>query len=123
LVFKDDDLKKLAEGVLGDEIGSTKEIVEKESLTSSSEFTDADYDKGQMHARLTGEAYVATKLEQEKIKSRLTGDSENTALDYFKSVDGVDEVSIKFFPGFYKRIPRIKSHIYIKTEVNKNQGD
>jgi hypothetical protein len=122
LVFKDEDLKKLAESVLGDQIGSGKEIVEKESLISSTDFTDADYDKGVMHARLSGEAYVATKIEQDKIKTELSGDGETAALDYLKGIDGVDDVEIKFFPGFYKRVPRIKNHIYLKTSLDKVQS-
>jgi hypothetical protein len=122
LVFKEDDLSKLAESVLGDQIGAGKEIVEKESLVSSTAFTDADYEKGQMHASLSGEAYVATKLEQEKIKTELSGDSEAVAQKYLTEIDGVDEANIKFFPGFYKRLPRLKNHIYIKTSLNKVQS-
>jgi hypothetical protein len=122
MVFKDEDLKKLAESVLGDQIGAGKEIVEKESLISATDFTDADYDKGVLHAKLSGEAYVATKLEQDKIKTELSGDGEATAMDYLKGIDGVDEVEIKFFPSFYKRLPRIKNHIYLKTSLDKVQS-
>ena len=121
LVFKEDDLKKLAESVLGEEIGNTKEIVEKESLTSSTEFVSADYDKGEMKARLAGEAFIATKLEQDKIKAELSGDAEARAREYLKGLDGVDDVEFKFFPSFYHRVPRVKNHIYIKTTVSKVQ--
>lgn len=122
LVFKEDDLAKLAESVLGDQIGAGKEIVEKDSLISSTTFTDADYDKGQMHAALSGEAFVAAKIDQEKVKIQLSGDSETSAQSYLTGLDGVDSTEIKFFPGFYKRLPRIKNHIYIKTSLNKTQS-
>lgn len=121
MVFKEDDLKKLAESVLADQIGDTKEIVEKESLTSSTEFVSADYDKGEMKARLAGEAFIASKLKQDKIKAELSGDAEAKAREYLKGLDGVEDVEFKFFPSFYHRVPRIKNHIYIKTTVSKVQ--
>lgn len=121
LVFKEEDLSKLAENSLAEQIGSTKEIVEKESLLSSTEFTDADFDKGIMHARLAGEAFIATKLEQDKIKVDLSGEGEKKALEYLKNIDGVDDAEIKFFPSFLKRVPRIKSHIYLKVSLSKVQ--
>lgn len=123
IVFKEDDLKKLAENTLAEQIGSTKEIVEKESLLSSTEFTDADFDKGTMHARLAGEAFIATKLDQSKIKTDLTGESETKALEYLKSIDGVDDATVKFFPAFYKRLPRLSSHIYLTVSLSKVQGE
>lgn len=121
LVFAEDDLKKLAENSLAEQIGSTKEIVEKEALLASTEFTDADFDKGIMHARLAGEAFISTKLDQNKVKTDLSGESETKALEYLKNIDGVDEAEIKFFPSFYKRIPRINGHIYLKVSLSKVQ--
>lgn len=121
MVFKEDDLKKLAESVLKDQIGDTKEIVEKESLTSATEFVSADLDKGEMKARLSGEAFIAAKLDQDKIRTEISGDAESKAKEYFKGLDGVDDVEFKFFPSFYHRVPRIKNHIYIKTTVSKVQ--
>lgn len=121
MVFKDDDLKKLAESVLADQIGSTKEIVESDALISEATFVDADFEKGTMQARLSGEAFVAAKIDQNKVKTELSGDSEQAAKDYLLGLDGVDEVEIRFFPSFYKRIPRITGHIYIKTSLNKVQ--
>lgn len=121
LVYKEEDLKSLAESSLAEQIGSTKEIVEKESLLSSVEFADADFEKGVMNARLAGEAFIATKLEEDKIKTDLTGDGNEKAVEYLKGIDGVDDVEIKYFPGFMKRIPRVKSHIYIKIALSKVQ--
>jgi hypothetical protein len=121
IVFKEDDLKKLAESTLAEQIGSTKEIVEKEALLASTEFTDADFDTGIMHARLAGEAFIAARLDQTKIKTDLSGESEAKALDYLKNIDGIDEAEVKFFPSFYKRVPRLNSHIYLKVSLSKVQ--
>jgi hypothetical protein len=121
IVFKEDDLKKLAESTLAEQIGSTKEIVEKEALLASTEFTDADFDTGIMHARLAGEAFIAARLDQAKIKTDLSGESEAKALDYLKNIDGIDEAEVKFFPSFYKRVPRLNSHIYLKVSLSKVQ--
>lgn len=123
IVFLDENLRKLAENSLSQEIGDTKEIVEKEALLSSTEFVSADFKKGQMQARLSGEAYVATKLDEGKIKTELSGEAESGALTYLNGIDGIDSAEIKFFPDFYKRIPRIGSHIYIKVSLSKVQED
>lgn len=121
LVFKDEDLKKLAETTLGDQIGSGKEIVDSESMTASAEFVEADFDKGTVTGRLAGEAYVATKIDQEKLKIDLTGESDAKAQEELTAIDGVVSVEIKHFPSFYKRMPRLKNHIYIKTTISKDQ--
>jgi hypothetical protein len=121
IVYKEDDLKSLAESTMTEQIGATKELVEKEALLSSVEFTDADFDKGVMHARLAGEAFIATKLLEDKIKTELSGEGEQNALNYLKGIDGVDDAEIKYFPSFLKRVPRIKSHIYIKVSLSKVQ--
>jgi len=122
LIFKDEDLKKLAESTLGDQIGSGKEIVDSESMTAAAEFVEADFDKGKVTGRLAGEAYVATKIDQEKLKIDLTGESEAKAQEELKGIDGVVSVEIKHFPTFYKRMPRLKNHIYIKTTISKDIG-
>lgn len=121
LVFKDDDLKKIAESTLGDQIGSGKEIVESENLTSAAEFVSADFDKNQIMGRLSGEAYIATKLDENKMRIDLSGEPEVSSLEYLNNVDGVESVEVKHFPVFYKRMPRIESHIYFKTTISKTQ--
>jgi hypothetical protein len=121
LVFKDEDLKKLAEQTLGDQIGSGKEIVESESMTSAAEFVEVDFDKGKVSGRLAGEAYVATKIDQNKLKIELTGEADQSARGDVQAIDGVTSFEIKHFPSFYKRMPRIKNHIYIKTTISKDQ--
>lgn len=121
LIFKDDDLKKIAESTLGDQIGSGKEIVESENLTSAAEFVSVDIDKGQMQGRLSGEAYIATKIDQDKMKIDLSGEPEGSALEYLNNLEGVESVELKHFPVFYKRMPRIEKHIYFKTTISKTQ--
>ena len=122
LVFKQDDLKKLAEGVLAQEIGSTKEIVEANSLVSEAKLSKLDLKAGTVEATLSGEAYIATKIDQEDVKNNINGDREVAAREYLNGLEGVDEAEIRFFPSFYNRIPRINSHIYFKIEINKNQS-
>jgi hypothetical protein len=121
LVITEDDLKALAEDRFRKEIGETKEIVEAESLISSTKLTDLDIKQGEFRATLSGEAYIATKLEESDIRNSINGDSESLAIEYLTQIEGVENVEIKFFPKFYNRIPRVNSHIYIKTEILKNQ--
>ena len=121
LVFKQEDLLRLAEDVLAQEIGSTKEIVEKDSLVSEAKMQKIDVKAGTLEATLAGEAYIASKINHDDLRNYINGDPQAVAEEYINSMEGVDEVQIRFFPSFYNRIPRINSHIYIKTEINKTQ--
>lgn len=121
IVFNDADLTKLAESVLGDQIGSGKEIVEKDALTAESEFVEGDFTKGTIKAKLSGEAYIAAKIEQNKLKTQIAGESNAIAIKDIKAIDGVDDATItRQFPSFLKRVPRINSHIFIKVILNKS---
>ena len=120
ITFKEEDLTKLATAVLGDQIGSGKEIVDASSLTSAAEFTEGDFDKGTIKVKVSGEAYVATKLDQNAVKTEIAGEPNNKALEYLNGIDGVSGAQItRQFPSFLKRLPRIKSHLYIKVELDK----
>lgn len=119
VTFSENDLKKLAETVLGDKIGSTKEIVETDTLINTTSFVEADYEKGILSARLSGEAFIAPRLDQEKIKVDLSGENEAKARAYLSEIEGIESAEIKFFPAFYKRMPRLKDHIYLKMEITK----
>lgn len=121
LVFKNDDLKKLAETTLGDQIGSGKEIVESEGLTSGAELVKADIDKNQIQARLSGEAYIAVKLDQNKMRVELSGLPESKTYEYLKGQEGITDVQIVHFPSFYKRMPRIEKNIKFKITISKTQ--
>ncbi len=123
LTVTEDDLKTLAESRLKQEIGETKEIVETESLVSSTSLTNLNIEEGTFEAELSGEAYIATKIEEDEIRAAISGDPEAVALEYLSQIDGVDEVEINFFPSFYKRVPRINNHIYIKAEISKSQPE
>jgi hypothetical protein len=121
IVFKEEDLTKLATAVLGDQIGSGKEIVDKTSLTSAAEFVEGDFEKGTMKVKVSGEAFVATKLDQNKIKVEIAGVPNAKAIEYLKGIDGVtDAVITKQFPTFLKRIPRVKKHIYLNITLDKS---
>lgn len=122
IVFNQDDLLSLAEQVLANKIGDGREIVEKDSLVSEAKFTKADFEAGTLNATLAGEAYIATKIDEEDFKIQISGVSESEAYDYINGIDGVESVEINFFPSFYKRVPRIKSHIYLKVEISKMQN-
>ena len=123
LVFKQEDLLRLAEDILAQEIGSTKEIVEKDSLVSEAKMQKIDVKAGTLEATLAGEAYIASKINHDDLRNYINGDPQAIAEEYINSIEGVDEVQIRFFPSFYNRIPRINSHIYIKTEINKTQSE
>ncbi len=122
IAFTEDDLTKLAETVLADEIGSGKEIVEKSSLTAAAEFVEGDFAKGTVKIRVSGEAFIATKIDDTVVKIEIAHEKNDAALDYLKSIDGVKDATIeKQFPSFYKRIPRINANITITKEIDKGE--
>ncbi len=121
LIVTEDSLKRLAEDVLQGSIGSEREIVEADSLITSTNLTELKLNEGIFEATLAGEAYIATKIDEETIKNSINGETEAATYEYLNNLEGVDEVQIKSFPGFYKRVPRINSHIYLKTEISKTQ--
>lgn len=122
IAFQEEDLSKLAEAVLGDEIGSGKEIVEKGSLTQAAEFVEGDFDKGTIKVKVTGEAWIAVNLDEEKIKTDLTGVPNGEATSEITGIEGVTNAAIaRQFPRFLKRMPRIRSHIYLKEEIEKSE--
>jgi len=123
LVVAEESLKQLAEGKLKQEIGSTKEIVEADSLVSSTKLTDFSVEEGTFRATLLGEAYIATRIDEEELRNAINGDPEGVARGYLTQLEGVDAVEIKFFPSFHRRIPRINNNIYFKIEILKTQPD
>ncbi|MDD3679170.1 MAG: hypothetical protein PHT36_02930 [Patescibacteria group bacterium] len=123
LLISEENLKSLAEERLRQEIGSTKEIVEADSLITSTKLTKIDTELGKFEAVLAGEAYIATRIVEEDLRNSINGDPEAVAIDYLNQIEGIESVEIKFFPSFYKRVPRINSHIYFKTEISKTQTE
>lgn len=121
LIIKEADLLNLAENSLKQEIGDTKEIMEKDALVSKTLVTAADFKTGKFEATLAGEAYIATKLVAADLAANIAGDSIDSAKKYLMDQDGVLDVQTRVFPSFNNRMPRVKSHIYIKTEIDKTQ--
>jgi hypothetical protein len=122
-LITENDLKALAEDRLRQEIGETKEIVEANSLVTSTKLTKLDVGVGKFEAVLAGEAYIATKVSEEELRNAINGDPEAVATEYLSQLEGIDGVEMKFFPGFYRRIPRINSHIYFEIEISKTQTE
>lgn len=118
-----EDIKSLAENKLKQEIGETKEIVEAGSLISATKVTDFDAEKGELAGDLTGEAYIATRINKDDIRNSINGESGDSAKAYISEIEGVDSVEISFFPRFYNRISRLNNHIYIKIEIVRTDSE
>lgn len=117
LAYKSQDIADLIKAETARELGFVKEIIDDGSTSASISIDETDMDKGTLSGTIKTDAYVSSKIDQEKIKIDLTGLSEAKAEKYLKDIEGVEEAKFEFFPSFIKSFPRIKSHIFIKIEV------
>lgn len=120
LAFSMDDVNSLIKAEVEKQLGSTKQIIDNGSGEATIDINTNDLTNGKFTASVETNAYVANKLDQNKIKTELTGSSATKAENYLKGLEGVENVKLEFWPSFIKIFPRLKNHIYITVEVANN---
>ncbi len=121
LAYKKDDLNKLVYNNLKSQTGPGKQILEDKLDNVDVTINDVNLDQGTISGEAAASVHLGTKIDQNQVKTEISGESAQKAKDYLAGLDGVDSVDMKFFPSFLKSIPRIKSHIYIKTDFEEKQ--
>jgi hypothetical protein len=81
----------------------------------------SDLAAGTISGSIKADAYVSAKFDENQIKDELIGKSDSGADQYLKSLEGVKETKLEFFPSFLKIFPRIKDHIFLIINV-ANRG-
>lgn len=121
LAYKKDDLTKVAFEDFKSKTGPNKQILEDKLDSVDLSFNDIDLDKGTASGEAKASMHIGTKIDEKKVKTEISGDSEQKAQDYLTHLDGIDSVQMDFFPGFLKTVSRLKSHIYLKMEFVEKQ--
>ena len=116
LAYNKDDLNKMVFDNLKSKTGPGKQILEDKLDNADITVDNVDLSKGTISGEAAASLHLGTKIDENQVKTSISGDSQQKAEDYLKGLGGIDSVQIDFFPSFLHQIPRIKSHIYIKTE-------
>lgn len=123
IAYNMNDVSSLVKNAVSSELGAANEIIDDGSSNAQISVSNADLSTGDFSANVTTTAYVSSKLNINQIKGKLEGDSEQAANSYITGLSGVNSVKFQFWPSFLKIFPRLKSNIYITTEVANNAGN
>lgn len=118
IAIKNSDISTLIKSEVTRQLGGTREIIDDGSANVSLESVTSDIETGKLSGTITTTAYVSNKLDQEKVKTELTGLNNTQATNYIKGLDGVDDVKFEYFPSFVKAFPRIKGNITLTITVS-----
>lgn len=121
LAYKKDDLTKVAFENFKGKTGPNKQILEEKLDSADISFNDIDLEKGTATGEAKASLHIGTKIDEKKLKDEISGKGESKAREYITSLEGIDSVEMSFFPGFWKTVSRLKSHIYFKTEFSEKQ--
>lgn len=119
LAYKKDDLTKVAFESFKGKTGPNKQILEENLDSADITFTDVDLEKGTAFGEAKASLHLGTKIDEKKLKEEISGKGESKAREYVENLEGIDSAEISFFPGFWKKVSRIKSHIYLKSEFTE----
>ncbi len=122
LAYNMDDLSELIKTEVERQMGSSKQVIDNGADSADISIDSHDLVNGKFSGSINTSAYVANKLDENQIKTELTGTGASKADEYLKSLEGVEETKLDFWPSFIKIFPRLKSHIYLTIEVADNSG-
>jgi hypothetical protein len=112
------DLVEIVKAEVNRQLGVTRQIIDDGSGKLEFRVDNADLETGKVTGTITTTAYVANKLEQDKVKAELTGLNNTQASNYLMSLDGVESSKLEYFPPFLKSFPRIKNNIILTITVS-----
>lgn len=112
------DLGSIVKAEVTRQLGGTRQIIDDGSSTVELRVDSADLEAGTMAGTITTTAYVASKLDQDKVKAELTGLNNTQATNYLTALDGVESSKLDYFPPFIRIFPRIKNNITLTITVS-----
>jgi len=112
------DLGSIVKAEVTRQLGGTRQIIDDGSATVELRVDSADLEAGTMAGTITTTAYVANKLDQDKVKAELTGLNNTQATNYLAALDGVESSKLDYFPPFITIFPRIKDNITLTITVS-----
>ena len=123
LAISNNDLSALIKYEVKRQLGGTKEIIDDGSGVVNLAVDAANLDEGTLSGTITTTAFVAPKLDKEKIQINLEGLNNSQAKSYLLDLDGVGTVELEYFPSFIKSFPRLKNHIYVNVKVSDSSKE
>ncbi len=93
-----------------------KQILESELTSVDLKIDEVNFEQGKISATAAAVIHLGLKLDDNQLKDEVIGNNKEKAENYLKNLEGVENVEIEFWPGFYKHVTRLKNHIYISTE-------
>ncbi len=123
LAYNMNDINTLVKASVEKEYGYSKQVIDSGSKNSEVVIASSDLAAGTFSGVAKTTAYVASKLDENKIKGELSGMSATKATNYLKGLEGVESVNLEFWPSFLKYFPRLNNHIYTKIEISKNSSN
>ena len=117
--YKEDDLKKAYEKKAEAEGGGVKQLVESGYDEAKVTAGKVDFENGTYTLSFESDIFLSSILDQNMIRDEITGQTKAKSESFIKSQEGVTGAEFKFWPSFIKRIPRLRNHIKIKTEVSE----
>ena len=121
LAYNKDDLNQMAYNSMKSKAGSGKQVLEDKLDNTSVTINNVDLSGGTISGEVSANLHLGTKIDENQLKTSISGDGQQKAEDYLKGLDGVQSVELDFFPSFLHQVSRIKSHIYIKTDFVEQQ--
>lgn len=84
---------------------------------------EADFDKGFLRVTIKANQFLCHQLDLEEIKESVIGKNQEELDEIFKNNPGIEEVKIKFWPFWIKKVPNSlqKINILVDTNFEKEQ--
>ena len=118
LGFNLNDVSKLISSEVERQLGFAKSIIDDGSKTAEIALDASDLTTGKISGTIKTTAYVSTKLDEKAIKIELSGLNNAKATNYLTGIDGVESITVEYWPTFIKSFPRIQSHIFLTIQVS-----
>ncbi|MCL5093884.1 MAG: hypothetical protein M1355_02040 [Patescibacteria group bacterium] len=121
LSYKESELREAYKKKLNDEAGTRRGVVEDGYDGRKMAFSKVDLKAGTMSINIKSDAYLGAVFDKDSLMNEIIGQTEAKSRQYILGQEGVKDVTFHFWPSFIKRIPRLKNHLNIKTEVVKEE--
>jgi len=123
LAYNEKDIENVFKKKAQDEVGTYKQVVDSGLNRAQRKITKLDLENGNVNLNIKTDLYLGTVVDSKAVQAEIMGQTEKKSLEYLKNLENVEEASIKFWPGFIKRVPRLERHVIIKTEAIKFEED
>jgi hypothetical protein len=113
LVYDEKDLKDLIANSLSKTLAKERVFVNNGLEELSSETVNTKIDEGKAELKITTTALSAPIYNTDVIKKEISGKTAEQVKEYFLQYPEIQQIDIKFWPDWVKRVSSIPSRVYI----------